>query len=742
MLFRSYSVTRIIRDPLITNRIYCGTTSGLLKSDSNGKKWTFLFKTPNGLPFGIAINPHDSNELYVGFYKSSTGTFGNPGIYRSTDGGLTWKAINDGLTNLNITDIKIDPFDPSNVYAATYGGGVFKTTTKGKLGWQCISDSLREKYILTLELSQTDSQTIYVGTRRGIFKSENGGSSWQDMNSPIFKNKFVRSLLVSFSGDTLLMGTDNGLCRTLDGGRQWEEVDENLDIKAIHSMVKGYDGSIYCGTPEGVYRSYNWGGTWTKMPLEMQALSVNDMAFDTIMTPPHIWIGTDGAGLYLGSDSEDHWQAYHVADGFNNIMNCIARDSLIIANVIVPDSLKYAKSRLFKGRIAESDWTDISAPIADKDFFTSIAINPQNEQEYFAGTNKSLIFKTRIGGLRWEQKSNGILNGESFFSILKIFPKDTNIVFASANFRKSGLYGFYRSEDGGDNWVPRYFGLPVHFIANELAIHPRAADTLFLAMGPYLIYSSFNGGLTWHPSFNGIPSSGAEREQDNLLNLENVSSLREPYLQYDPLTGNYLSNKSQWKGSLYQTINDSITPIVHSIDIDPDNPRVLYASVSLINSYLDSVSNEIFQSRDGGQTWHSIIRALPWQYGLRIRLEPHNSKRLYAYNNSGLYVIDLTKLSVPENVQKTPPRFFKLFQNYPNPFNPTTTIRYQLPEAEYVTVAIYDLQGRLVETLVDGEKAAGRYSVTWHAENQPSGVYFYRIRAGKFTATKKLLLLK
>ncbi|GBD94417.1 hypothetical protein BMS3Abin05_02024 [bacterium BMS3Abin05] len=88
------------------------------------------------------------------------------------------------------------------------------------------------------------------------------------------------------------------------------------------------------------------------------------------------------------------------------------------------------------------------------------------------------------------------------------------------------------------------------------------------------------------------------------------------------------------------------------------------------------------------------------------------------------------------------PAHFSLSQNYPNPFNPTTTIRYQLPKAAHVIVGIYDLQGRLVETLVNGEREPGSYSVTWHAENQPSGVYFYRIHAGKFTATKKLLLLK
>ncbi len=92
--------------------------------------------------------------------------------------------------------------------------------------------------------------------------------------------------------------------------------------------------------------------------------------------------------------------------------------------------------------------------------------------------------------------------------------------------------------------------------------------------------------------------------------------------------------------------------------------------------------------------------------------------------------------------KKQLPVHFALSQNYPNPFNPTTTISYQLPEAAHVTVAIYDLQGRLVETLVNGEKAAGSYSVQWDAGSQPSGVYFYKIQAGRFAATKKLLLLK
>ncbi len=96
------------------------------------------------------------------------------------------------------------------------------------------------------------------------------------------------------------------------------------------------------------------------------------------------------------------------------------------------------------------------------------------------------------------------------------------------------------------------------------------------------------------------------------------------------------------------------------------------------------------------------------------------------------------------------PKVFTLFQNYPNPFNPTTTISYQLPTQSHVTLKVFDVLGREVETLVDQMKAAGEYTATWNAEKVPSGVYFYRIitaspstRSGhNYIGTKKLILMK
>lgn len=90
---------------------------------------------------------------------------------------------------------------------------------------------------------------------------------------------------------------------------------------------------------------------------------------------------------------------------------------------------------------------------------------------------------------------------------------------------------------------------------------------------------------------------------------------------------------------------------------------------------------------------------------------------------------------------------YTLEQNYPNPFNPSTTIRLDLPDAGEVNLSIYNMSGQLVKKLVTGEMNAGRHNVVWDATNDhgvrvASGVYLYVIKAGEFTAQRKLVLMK
>lgn len=88
------------------------------------------------------------------------------------------------------------------------------------------------------------------------------------------------------------------------------------------------------------------------------------------------------------------------------------------------------------------------------------------------------------------------------------------------------------------------------------------------------------------------------------------------------------------------------------------------------------------------------------------------------------------------------PKEFALAQNYPNPFNPSTTIKYELPVDSRVVLTVYNVIGQEVTTLVNGEQEAGYWSAKWDANNVASGVYLYRLQAGDFVASKKLLLLK
>jgi hypothetical protein len=98
--------------------------------------------------------------------------------------------------------------------------------------------------------------------------------------------------------------------------------------------------------------------------------------------------------------------------------------------------------------------------------------------------------------------------------------------------------------------------------------------------------------------------------------------------------------------------------------------------------------------------------------------------------------------SVPQTQQSGSPFVFTLSQNYPNPFNPTTSIRFAVPVSQFVFLAVYDLLGREVAVLVHEEKPAGTYTVQWNAAGISSGVYLYRLHAGKLVETKKLILLR
>jgi hypothetical protein len=129
--------------------------------------------------------------------------------------------------------------------------------------------------------------------------------------------------------------------------------------------------------------------------------------------------------------------------------------------------------------------------------------------------------------------------------------------------------------------------------------------------------------------------------------------------------------------------------------------------------------------------------AIGSDYSIKIKSK---TDTLFDVSDKKFAVIDTTSTFVKN--ESSVVKDYALYQNYPNPFNPTTTIYFALPSKSFVTLKVFDILGREVSTIVSEEMSTGNYTREWNAANRSSGIYFYRLQAGSFTETKKLILLK
>ena len=168
------------------------------------------------------------------------------------------------------------------------------------------------------------------------------------------------------------------------------------------------------------------------------------------------------------------------------------------------------------------------------------------------------------------------------------------------------------------------------------------------------------------------------------------------------------------------------------------NGGINWSELDLLSTQLNTAQHQTTAFTPNCSQWGRKSVAVPDGTN-RIRFNAISA----ADNN--LYIDSLCILCITgihQNQQSTKPQVYDISQNYPNPFNPTTNIKYQIPNNSFVSLKIFDVLGREVTTLVNEKQNAGRYEVSWDATNYPSGVYFYTIKAGDFTQTKKMLLIK
>jgi len=171
--------------------------------------------------------------------------------------------------------------------------------------------------------------------------------------------------------------------------------------------------------------------------------------------------------------------------------------------------------------------------------------------------------------------------------------------------------------------------------------------------------------------------------------------------------------------------------------------------IEMVNSHLgwfagaNNGGTMLGKTTNGGQTWMSQVDQSTSPYGFESISMVNESIGYSVGRNGQLYkTINGGGITDVEDISLRIPADFSLMQNYPNPFNPSTTIKYSVPKTSNVSIKIFDVLGNEIETLLSEEKPAGTYELTWNAANQPSGVYFYRLQAGSFVETKKMILLR
>ena len=215
----------------------------------------------------------------------------------------------------------------------------------------------------------------------------------------------------------------------------------------------------------------------------------------------------------------------------------------------------------------------------------------------------------------------------------------------------------------------------------------------------------------------------------------------------DPVTGNdNVAACAPCHGTIGTEFSDKKFYVNGNADLDKDG--VANGLQIEVQGMLDKIATYL-PNTDGPDSSWTLLQAQAfynWDMVTEDRsLGVHNPQYVYS-----LLAITLQKLDPTTDIKlinDVVPQTYTLEQNYPNPFNPTTTIKYTIPKEGSVKIEVYDITGRLVNTLVNTSQATGTYSVTWDGKNSlghsvGSGIYLYRIQANDFVSVKKMVMLK
>jgi photosystem II stability/assembly factor-like uncharacterized protein len=349
----------------------------------------------------------------------------------------------------------------------------------------------------------------------------------------------------------------------------------------------------------------------------------------------------------------------------------------------------------------------------------SLAVSGSN---LFAGTDGGVFLSTN-NGTNWTAVNNGLTN----ISVNSLVVSGNNL------FGESEYSGIFLSTNNGTNWTKTS-------LTNTPVLSFAVSDANLFAGTNHGVFLSTNNGTSWTQADSGLTPVGTF----SYVNV-NAFAVSGSNIFAGAYGGVFLSPNN---GTSWTKVDSGLTPVGSDPYVAINN-----LAVSGANIFASTSDGRVFLSTNNGTNWTDESSGLTGQaitsitacdtylfIGVTYSVKNRNNQNIPV---DGIMRRPLSEMvtAVKEATGEIPTRF-SLSQNYPNPFNPSTVISYQIASAGKVSLKVYDILGREVATLVNSVKAAGNYTVTFIATNLPSGVYFYRLQAGTYSNTKKLLLLK
>jgi hypothetical protein len=637
-------------------------------------------------------------------------TFGT-GIFRSSDNGATWTQIN---VNLPETDVRSLLAYPGFIFAGTNRGVVCTRSTDNGITWTESNSGFLTSTCINGLVMVADSgrNNLFAATYEGVYRSTNNGATWTISRTV---SGGVRA--VGIVGKGVFSGGLEGVYRTTDLGATWVKADSGMTVKYV-SAFTSIDSTLYASTFNGgIYKSTNRGVFWTQAGL----------------TGANLWsIASTDTTLFAGEVSSGVWRS---TNGGANWTSC-ALSGLPITSLMANGAEVYAgtASGLFHSTNSGTSWGPAALSSA---FAGSLA----GGTTLYAGGCVGVSASTDSGTTwTWSRLSD--------YRVLTVLTSGTH-VFAGS---RGG--GVFLTTNGGTTWAQRNTGLTNQSV-KALAVAPAASAgiNLFAGTDGTGVFFSADSGRNWASASNGLTG----------YTITSFAVLGSSLLTGTSTKGVFVStdNGANWTQATASTAS------------------IMSLAVSGSKVFAGSQGGGVLVSSDTGKSWSPAglgtadIRALavsgPKLFagtGTGVWLTTDNGSR-WSQLNSGLADSNIFSLGVSGaglfagvgsgGVWKRPlseliagvpaasnetPVAFELSQNYPNPFNPTTVIVYQLSVTSQVRLVVFDLLGRQVRELVNGNAPAGTYTVQFDGSGLSSGVYFYRLQAGGFVSTKSMLVLK